>query len=201
MGSTVDQQRFPMVLEHAGGDRLSGAAAPRSRVTTEHANASCDGQSSVDVSNGRKKVGVHRIVAETVRGFSGGFPHALQFRPGYVFTASVPVECRLLRHTPALDHNRSYLPGKVRMTDQSNAHTGIYFSHVRLAEGDNVRLVKRPNQGPDNGVKAVGFLGQTDVRSWHSCGRLSAKQRRRKHEQRGERAERDAPYDRTLCGN
>src|SRR5262245_33224449 len=155
MRSTVDQQGFPMLFQHAGGDRLRGSAS-RSRVTAEHANASGGGQSSVDVSYGRKKVGVHRIVAETVRGLSRGFPHALQFRPRHVLTASVPVECRLLRHTPALDHDRSHLPGEVGMTDQSNAHIGIHFSHVRLAEGDDIRLVKCPNQGPYNCVKARG---------------------------------------------
>jgi hypothetical protein len=66
-------------------------------------------------------------------------------------------------------------------------------------EQDDVRLVKRPDQGPDNRVKARGFVGQTDVRPWHNCGRLSAKKRHQTDEYRGDRAERDSANNRTLC--
>src|SRR5262249_39520822 len=112
----------------------------------------------------------------------------------------VTVERRLFRRAGVLDHDGAYLLREIGMTDESDSQIGIHLSIMTLAEGDDVRLVKRPNQCPGNRVEARGFVGQTDVRPRRNLGRLSAKQRHGNDEYRGDRAERDSANNRTLCG-
>jgi hypothetical protein len=81
------------------------------------------------------------------------------------------------------------------MTDQSNSQIGIHFSVVRLAERDHVDLIERGNQGPDNGVKTGGFVGEAHVRPCRNLGRLSTKGRNWKDGHRGDRAQGDSAND------
>jgi hypothetical protein len=77
----------------------------------------------------------------------------LPLRPGYVLASNVTVQGRFLRGATELHHDAPDFLREVGMTNQSDSQTGIQSPLVRLAQRDDVGLIERSNQGPDNLVQ------------------------------------------------
>jgi hypothetical protein len=63
------------------------------------------------------------------------------------------------------------------MPDQSDSQIGILPTLVHFTKRDNVELVVRGNQSPDNPVDSGGLVWQADLRRRCTLGRLSANNR------------------------
>jgi hypothetical protein len=48
------------------------------------------------------------------------------------------------------------------MTNQGDSQIRIQLPPVRLAKRDNIELIERRNQGPDNPLDPCGLVGQMD---------------------------------------
>jgi hypothetical protein len=76
---------------------------------------------------------------------------------------------------------------------------------VRLAQQDDVNVIERSNQGPDNSVNACDFVRQTHGRRRRGLERLSTNERfiREAHDQQagpGDGHQSDHSQDDVLCG-
>ena len=82
----------------------------------------------------------------------------------------------MLRGAAELHDDGPHFLREVGMTNQSDSQIGIqWYPTVPLAQRDNVDLIERRNQGPDDAVQTCGFV-------WHLHLRRLAKKIGRKKE-------------------